>query len=121
VKRETEGSMRMVRWEESSHLTMRIESSVSWIGRNWWIEEPSLLCRPSGISSDPLQVGQKIWFQIPQGPLRVSMFSFYMKTWTLSEVLQGYVTPSSGVHDTHYFCGRPFMGLSNGGLHICIV
>jgi len=39
---------------------------------------------------------------------------FYMKTWDFSEVLQAYVTLLSGVHNIHYFCSRPFLGLLRG-------
>jgi hypothetical protein len=38
---------------------------------------------------------------------------FYMKTWTLSELLQAYVILLAVVHDTHYFCSRSYMGLSD--------
>ena len=40
---------------------------------------------------------------------------FCMKTWALSEVLQVYVIPLSGVHNTQCFCSRPFLGVSSGG------
>jgi len=42
---------------------------------------------------------------------------FCMKTWAFSEVLQVYVTLLSGVYNAHYFCIRPFLGLSHGGPH----
>ncbi len=39
---------------------------------------------------DPFEWAKKVYFD-----------RFYMKTWTLSEVLQAYETPLSCVHDTH--------------------
>jgi hypothetical protein len=44
---------------------------------------------------------------------KVRSTNFYMKTWTLSELLQAYVTLSAVIHDAHYFCSRSYMGLSD--------
>ena len=48
---------------------------------------------------------------------KVTAEYFCKKTWDFSEVLQVYVTPFSGVNKAHYFCSRPFLGLSHGGSH----
>ena len=39
---------------------------------------------------------------------RVCFEYFYMKTWSLSEVLRASVIPPPGVHNTDAFCSRPF-------------